>query len=124
MGATPFDTPGAELGHHGDNCSFDAIIEKYGLKDEALLDLATIVRAADTESFEIAPESIGLGAVADGSMMIVNDDHEAVEKGAYVYDSLYAYCKLRRAKERYAAELEKMDKSQRRMFLRDKVGND
>lgn len=124
LGATTFDTVGSELGHHGDKCSFDAIIEKYGLKDEALLDLAAIVRAADTESFDTAPESIGLGAIADGSMMIVKDDREAIEKGAYVYDSLYTYCKLRRFKERYAEELEKMNKSQKWKFLRGKVGND
>jgi len=110
--AIPFDAPGVELGHKGDKCSFDAIIGKYHLEDEVLHELAKIVRAADTEDKKLAPESIGLEAIADGSMMIVKDDYEAIEKGKYVYDSLYAYCKLRILRERYRKELEKMDRKQ------------
>jgi hypothetical protein len=118
QGAIPFDAPGVELGHKGDKCSFDAIIEKYHLEDVALQELAKIVRAADTEDKKLAPESIGLEAIADGSMMIVKDDYEAIEKGKYVYDSLYAYCKLRILRERYRKELEKMDRKQRFEFLK------
>ena len=117
-GAIPFDAPGVELGHKGDRCSFDAIIEKYHLEDEALHELAKIVRAADTEDKKLAPESIGLEAIASGSMMIVKDDHEAIKKGKYVYDSLYAYCKLRILREKYKKELEKMDRKQRFEFLK------
>lgn len=119
--AIPFDAPGVELGHKGDRCSFDAIIEKYKLKDPALLSLAIIVRAADTEKKELAAESVGLDAIATGSMMIVKDDYEAIEKGAYVYDSLYAYCKLNQLREEYKAELEKMDRKQRFTFLKQKI---
>jgi hypothetical protein len=118
QGAIPFDAPGVELGHKGDKCSFDAIIEKYHLEDVALKELAKIVRAADTEDKKLAPESIGLEAIADGSMMIVKDDYEAIEKGKYVYDSLYAYCKLRILRERHKKELEKMDRKQRFGFLK------
>jgi hypothetical protein len=118
QGAIPFDAPGVELGHKGDKCSFDAIIEKYHLEDVALKELAKIVRAADTEDKKLAPESIGLEAIADGSMMIVKDDYEAIEKGKYVYDSLYAYCKLRILRERHKKELEKMDRKQRFEFLK------
>jgi len=117
-GAIPFDAPGVELGHKGDKCSFDAIIERYGIKDPAVIDLAKIVRAADTENKELAPESVGLDAIATGSMMIVKDDKEAVEKGRYVYDSLYAYCKLRLLREKYKKELEKMNRKQRFEFLK------
>jgi len=117
-GAIPFDAPGVELGHKGDKCSFDAIIEKYHLQDEVLQELAKIVRAADTEDKKLAPESIGLEAIADGSMMIVKDDYEAIKKGKYVYDSLYAYCKLRILREKYKKELEKMDRQQRFEFLK------
>jgi len=120
-GAIPFDAPGVELGHKGDKCSFDAIIEKYGIKDPAVLALAKIVRAADTENKELAPESVGLDAVATGSMMIVKDDQEAIEKGRYVYDSLYAYSKLKLLHEKYKTELEKMDRKQRYAFLREKI---
>ena len=63
-GAIPFDAQGVELGHRGEKCSFDAIIEKYKLNDPALLELAKIVRAADTNRTDIAPESIGLEAIA------------------------------------------------------------
>jgi len=119
--AIPFDSQGVELGHRGDRCSFDAIIERYGLTDPALLELAKIVRAADTNRMDLAPESVGLEAIAAGSMMIARDDHEAIEKQTYLYDALYAYCKLRLVKEKYAGEIEKLDRGQRREFLRKKV---
>lgn len=120
-GAIPYDAKGVELGHHGDMCSFDAIIEKYKLTDPALLELAKIIRAADTDKFELAPESVGLEAIASGSMMLAKDDHEAIEKQSYLYDSLYAHCKLRLIKQKYAKEIEKLDPKQRREFLRGKV---
>lgn len=119
--AIPFDAQGVELGHRGDRCSFDAIIEKYRLTDPTLLDLAKIVRAADTNRMDLAPESVGLEAIAAGSMMIAKDDHEAIEKQAYLYNALYAYCKLRLIKERYASEIEKLDRKQRSEFLKKKV---
>ncbi len=99
----------------------DAIIEKYRLNDPALLELAKIVRAADTNRTDIALESIGLDAIAAGSMMIANDDHEAIKKQAYLYDALYAYCRLRLIKQKYASEIEKLDSNQKREFLRKKV---
>jgi hypothetical protein len=120
-GAIPFDAPGVELGHKGDKCSFDAIIEKYEIEDPAVLELAKIVRAADSENKEMAPESVGLDAVATGSMMIVRDDREAIEKGRYVYDSLYAYCKLRLLRKKYKKKLEKMNRKQRYEFFREKI---
>jgi hypothetical protein len=120
-GAIPFDAKGVELGHHGDRCSFDAIIEKYRLRDPALLELARIVRAADTNKTELAPESIGLEAIACGSMVVAKDDYEAIEKQAYVYDSLYAYCKLQVVKQKYESEIEKLDPNKRLEFVRKKV---
>jgi hypothetical protein len=122
-GTIPFDAPEVELGHKGDKCSFDAIIKKYHLEDEALQELAKIVRAADTEDKKLAPESIGLEAIASGSMMIVKDDYEAIEKGKYIYESLYAYCKLRILREKYKKELETMDRKKRFEFLKKKIKN-
>jgi len=119
--AIPFDAPSVELGHKGNKCSFDAVVEKYGLKDPALVDLAKIVRAADTGNTELAPESIGLEAIASGSMMIAKDDYEAIEKQAYVYDALYAYCKLRLIREKYRNQLEKLDRKYRLEFLKKKT---
>ena len=59
-GATPYDVPGVELGHHGELCSFNAFIAKYGLRDAALASLALIVRAADCGHPEAVPEAPGL----------------------------------------------------------------
>jgi len=123
-GAIPFDAQGVELGHKGERCSFDAIVEKYKLNDPALLELAKIVRAADTNRTDIAPESIGLEAIAAGSMMIAKDDYEVIEKQAYLYDALYVYCRLRLVKRKYASEIEKLDSNQRREFVRNKVRED
>ena len=67
-----------ELGHHGDKCSFDAIVEKYKIKDPAVLELAKIVRAADTDKMEAAPEAAGLEAVMTGLGITSKDDYETI----------------------------------------------
>lgn len=97
--AIPFDIPNVELGHHVDKCSFDAIIEKYNLKDPVLLELAKIVRAADTDRKEVAAESIGLEAIAEGFRQITKDDFDNMSKQFYVYDALYAYCERKVAQK-------------------------
>jgi hypothetical protein len=92
-GALPFDVPGVELGHHGDRCSFDAFLDKYGLSDRALRALGEIVRGADTEARHIAREAWGLYAVASGFREISRDDVENMALQFPVYDALYAYCR-------------------------------
>jgi hypothetical protein len=109
-----------ELGHHGDKCSFDAIAEKYNITDPALLELAKIVRSADTDK-PIVPEGAGLDAVMTGISIVAKDDHEAIEKARPVYDALYTYCKLRLLREKHGTEIEKLDRKQRREFLRKKI---
>ena len=91
-GAVPFDVPGVELGHHGPECSFDAVIKKYKLTDRTLKRLAVIVRAADTAAKELARESAGLEAIAEGFRLVYHNDHELLEREMSVYDALYAYC--------------------------------
>ena len=94
-GATPYDVPDVELGHHGKECSFEAIVKKYGLtRDPALVRLGTIVNGADTDnSLWRQPEGAGLEAVAEGFRHLgLRDDHEMLEKESIVYDALYAYC--------------------------------
>lgn len=91
--AIPFDVPNVEIGHHGAECSFDAIIRKYCLTDPALQKLAIIVRGADTEAKDLAPECRGLEAIAVGFRLVYADDHELLEREMPVYDALYAYCK-------------------------------
>ncbi len=99
-GAIPFDSPGVELGHHGGNCSFEAIIAKFELSDPGLLRLAKIVHAADIaadlHSDEIAP---GLEAIATGFGILLPDDQANLEAQFLVYDALYAWCRLQIAKE-------------------------
>jgi hypothetical protein len=91
-----FDVPGAELGHHGEYCSFDAIIARYRLdNDPALVELGKIVRAADTPRKDWAPEGIGLEAIADGFRRTSSNDFENMRQQFAVYDALYAYCKAK-----------------------------
>jgi len=97
-GATPYDVKDVELGHHGKECSFDAIVKKYGLTaDPAMVHLARIVNGADTDNtLWNQPESAGLKAVAEGFRHLgYKDDHELVRAESIVYDALYAYCQSR-----------------------------
>ena len=92
-GATPYDIPGVAFGHHGDQCSFDAFIAHYRLDDPALNHLATIVRGADTDRPDLAPQSAGLVAIAQGmSARFADDDHACLSHGLEIYDALYAWC--------------------------------
>jgi hypothetical protein len=97
--AVAFDASGAELTHYKedgkDYVSFDAIIRKHGLKDEALLELAKIVRGADTKIPDAPPESAGLEAAATGFWNIARDDHENMKLQFPLYDALYKYCQLK-----------------------------
>ena len=92
--AIPYDIPNGELGHKGPLCSFDALMDKYGLlrTDPALESLARIVRGADTADKDLTPESRGLDAIAGGFQQMGLSDHEKLEKEFPVYDALYVYC--------------------------------
>lgn len=93
-GAIPFDVQGAELGHHGGRCTFEAIVEKYLIDDPAIHLLAQIVHGADVaEDLYKRPEAPGLKAIAEGFRHLgLKDDHEVLEREFIVYDALYAYC--------------------------------
>jgi len=98
--ATPFDAPGVELGHRDGKCSFETIIEHFGLTDKALLRLARIVHSADVEADRQAdPIAPGLEAIAVGYSLRFPDDLENLERQFDVYDALYAWCRLQVAKE-------------------------
>ncbi len=96
-GATPFDVPGAELGHHGGKCSFEAIVEKYRIDDPGVALLARIVHGADvSDDLYGEPEARGLKAIAEGfGMLGLADDHEILAREFAVYDAMYAYCHRR-----------------------------
>jgi hypothetical protein len=94
-GAIPFDAPGVELGHRDGKCSFEAIVEHYGLTDRALLRLARIVHAADVEDdLDSDPIARGLEAIAVGYSLRFPDDLENLERQFDVYDALYGWCRL------------------------------
>jgi hypothetical protein len=102
-GAIPFDVKGVEFGHHGKECSFDALVKKYQLdRDRAIVLLAKIVNGADTDNtLWNQPEAAGLNAIAEGFRHLgYKDDHEIIAAESIVYDALYAYCQemVRRGK--------------------------
>jgi hypothetical protein len=100
-GATPFDAPGVELGHHERRCSFESIMLKYDLKDAGLLRLAKIVHAADVEEdIDSDPIARGLEAIASGYSLRFPDDLENLEHQFDIYDALYAWCRLDVMRER------------------------
>ena len=89
--ATPFDIRGAELSHHGGDCSFETILRRYELDDPALWDVARIVHEADLadDRFD-ALEAVGLDVICRGLSM-VRDDDEVLAVAAAVFDGLYEY---------------------------------
>lgn len=95
LGATPYDVMNVELGHHGQECSFEAILKKYDLTgDPALMLMGKIVNGADTKNtLWNQPEGWGLEAIAEGFRHLgFKDDHELNAAEWIVYDAIYAYC--------------------------------
>lgn len=91
-GAVAFDIPGAQFSHVGENCSFDAFLSRFDLlKDPGLAALAPIVRGADTDRHDLAPEAAGLHALSLGLCVNFADDHALLAQGLIFYDALYAW---------------------------------
>jgi len=93
-GALAFDTLGATFHHREDLCTFDVLMQEYGLTDKALLRLARIVNAADTNRLDRDPLAAGFEAIAVGYSIRFPDDMENIEQQFDVYDALYAWCRL------------------------------
>jgi len=93
--AIPFDAPklsAVKLNHRGERCSFEAIIEDYHLSAPGLARLALIVRAADVKGQEhVAPEGIGLWAIAQGTAALGISDEQRLAQGFPIYDALLEY---------------------------------
>ena len=99
-GAIPFDAPGVELGHHDGKCSFETIVEHFGLTDSGLLRLAKIVHSADVKADRNAgPLATGLEALTVGYSLRFPDNLENLDRQFDVYDALYAWCHFQVAKE-------------------------
>jgi rhodanese-related sulfurtransferase len=92
--ATPYDVPDVAFSHEGERCSFDAFLRHFRLEgDPALRELALIVRGADTNRLELAPQSAGLAAISLGLSILHEEDLQMLERGMLVYDALYAWCR-------------------------------
>jgi hypothetical protein len=93
-GARSFDAPGAEFTHRAGKCSFEILIEDFALAGPALVRLARIVHAADVgEDRDADPFGPGLEAIGAGGVLAEADDQRLLEKGSFVYDALYAWCR-------------------------------
>jgi rhodanese-related sulfurtransferase len=93
FGAEPFDIEGVFWSHRGELCTFDAMLDEFGLRTEPLLRLATIVRGADTGRFDLAPEAAGLLAASLGLSRMHADDLVQLEAGISLYDAFYRWCR-------------------------------
>lgn len=91
--ATPFDIEGVAWGHRGEACTFDAMVEAFGLGTEAMLRLAAVVRGADTGRAALAPEAAGLRAAALGLSRLFTDDLAQLEAGMALYDAFYLWAR-------------------------------
>ncbi len=92
LNAVAFDIPGAPVSHEGERCSFEVLIQAFGLQHAALNKLSRMVCGADTDRLEMAPESAGLLALSLGLSQLHIDDHAMLEAAMPMYDALYAWC--------------------------------
>jgi hypothetical protein len=93
LNAIPFDLPGVEYSHYADQCTFDYFLKKHQLKDVGLDRMAAIIRGADTDRLDIAPQAAGLSAIFLGLSQNIRNDQELLELGLKVYDGLYTWAK-------------------------------
>ncbi|RWD05914.1 MAG: sulfurtransferase [Mesorhizobium sp.] len=91
--AVPFDIDNVFWSHRGERCTFDTMIEEFGLRSEALDRLALIVRAADTARLDMVPQAAGFLAASLGLSRMFRDDLEQLEAGMLIYDSFFRWCR-------------------------------
>jgi len=91
--ATPFDMAGTFWSHRGEKCSFDTMIEEFELTTEPLLRLANVIRAADTDRLDLAPEAAGLLAASLGLSRLYRNDLEQLDAGIALYDAFYRWAR-------------------------------
>lgn len=91
--AIPFDVEGASFSHRGPNCTFDTMLDAFGLHSPALDRLATVIRAADTDTHALAPQAAGLLAISVGLSRLYRDDLAQMEAGMLIYDALYRWAR-------------------------------
>lgn len=97
-GARSYDAPGADFTHRDGLCSFEVLVEEFGIDEPGVRLLARIVHGADVaDDRDATPESRGLLAIAEGFHLLSVDegfdDHRQLELSLPVYDALYAWCR-------------------------------
>ena len=93
FGATPFDVEDVFWSHRGELCTFDVMLDAFGLRTEALDRLSRVVRGADTNRHDLAPEAAGLLAISVGLSRQYRDDQTQLEAGMTLYDALYRWAR-------------------------------
>ncbi|PZR00903.1 MAG: sulfurtransferase [Cereibacter sphaeroides] len=93
FGAEPFDVEGVFWSHRGDKCTFDTMVSEFGLSTPAMDRLATLVRAADTDRHDLAPQAAGLLAISVGLSRLYRNDLDQLEAGIHLYDALYRWAR-------------------------------
>lgn len=93
FGATPFDMEGVFWSHRGKNCTFDVMLDEFGLRSDALDRLAVIVRGADTAALDLAPQAAGLLAASLGLSRMYRDDLTQLEAAMALYDAFYRWAR-------------------------------
>jgi rhodanese-related sulfurtransferase len=91
--AVPFDIEGVFWSHRGERCTFDTMVEEFGLESETLDRLATIVRAADTATLDLVPQAAGFLAASLGLSRMFRDDLKQLEAGMVLYDAFFRWCR-------------------------------
>jgi AraC-like DNA-binding protein len=123
IGAIPFDIPGVEFTHYGNECSFDYFIKKYKIKDKAILAMAPIIRAADTDQHGIAPEAKGLWAISAGLSYNIANDQALLVQGMILYDALYSWAKFLQKEKHTQQPFEDLLLDVFNNYLKDKPGS-
>ena len=122
LNAIPFDLPEVEYTHYGDECTFDYIIRKHKLADDALNVMAVIVRGADTDRHDMASQSSGLWAISAGLSYNLTDDQTLLEKGMLIYDALYSWAKHLQNEKHTQNPIENLLLDVYKKFLKQKSG--
>jgi AraC-like DNA-binding protein len=123
ISAIPFDIPGVEFTHYGNECSFDYFIKKYKIKDKAVLAMAPIVRAADTDQHGLAPESKGLWAISAGLGYNIANDQVLLDQGMILYDALYSWAKFLQKEKHTQQPFENLLLDVFNTYLKNKPGS-
>jgi AraC-like DNA-binding protein len=124
LGAIPFDIPDVEFTHHGNDCTFDYFIKKYRIKDKAVLAIALIVRAADTDHHELASQSSGLWAISAGLSYNIDNDQDLLKQGLILYDALYSWAKYLQKEKHTQQPFENLLVNVFNSYLKVKPGSD